>query len=519
MLVGLARPPTPGLSGPVGAKWAGADRWAGPAGMPRVRPLHHNPRRARHVPQPTCAHLVPQVDLVTSVCAQMGSVHQVGKKWYGQVYHPLQRTDAGNQLYKYTDRVDTYDEARKLCDALYQKIKAEINAEVQKRKDADKTLDGLAKAPDNFADAVPRQAYWHASGNNHYIPTRIVRKSSGKQGFAWVSGCVACPINACSTARPTGPGATATHCVTHGGTCPHGKYWTACRECKVSPSSALCSVCQHTGLDTKRRVSNGGNGLCPSCEAYQRQQAAENGSTPPPKGKSWEDVFLDALLPLVTDPDGNVIAYEMRDDKSNMFGSNKQRRKGECSTTSQRRPDILWLKRDRDGYIVAAVMVEVDEDSHRTRKSHCEAGKIDDTFDSILKLAQEEGKGRLNVARTGTVRTPFVTFLRVNPNACDAPGSKIPLATRVRAVALVVRRILNAPYESLHKLADEGHTLMPHVQCFYYHTKEGGKHLAYYDAHAHGAWHWRGNLCPRDADMEGEWETVDQLEAKRSSFA
>ena len=64
-------------------------------------------------------------------------------------------------------------------------------------------------------------------------------------------------------------------------------------------------------------------------------------------------------------------------------------------------------------------------------------------------------------------------------------------------------------------MADNGHTFMPHVQCFYYNTKEGGKHLDFYEAHTKGAWHWRGNLCLRDADMVGEWETVEELEASR----
>ena len=46
----------------------------------------------------------------------------------------------------------------------------------------------------------------------------------------------------------------------------------------------------------------------------------------------------------------------------------------------------------REGADIVA-MQEVDEDSHSDRDPACEAGKIDETFQAILKLAQEEVVG------------------------------------------------------------------------------------------------------------------------------
>ena len=55
--------------------------------------------------------------------------------------------------------------------------------------------------------------------------------------------------------------------------------------------------------------------------------------------------------------------------------------------------------------------------------------------------------------------------------------------------------VLNAPEEDLEVLASE--VPLPIVECLYYHSVEGGKHLEYFDARAAGAWVWNGNACPR----------------------
>jgi hypothetical protein len=180
-----------------------------------------------------------------------------------------------------------------------------------------------------------------------------------------------------------------------------------------------------------------------------------------------------------------------------MLGSNKRSRRGECSTEHQRRPDVLWLVRDAESRIAAAIMVEVDEDSHSDRKSDCEAGKVHDTFQSLLKLAQEEGKNRLaKTTRLGEVLTPQVLFIRFNPNACDAAGGPIRLDTRIQVLATRVCELLNTPAEVYQQRSMEGKCMKPYVELLYYHSKRGGKHLDFYEEHKQ-SFHLTPNACPR----------------------
>ena len=79
------------------------------------------------------------------------------------------------------------------------------------------------------------------------------------------------------------------------------------------------------------------------CESRLNTEADEAGSARPPPSQRWEDVVVDELVTLVTDEEGNVIQYEMRDNRSNMLGSKKKRTHDECDTDHQRRPDVLWL--------------------------------------------------------------------------------------------------------------------------------------------------------------------------------
>ena len=160
---------------------------------------------------------------------------------------------------------------------------------------------------------------------------------------------------------------------------------------------------------------------------------------------------------------------------------------------------MLWLVRDRDGRIVAAVMVEVDEHSHTDRTPACEGGKVCDTFSAICNLAQTEGKGRLAVARNGVVRMPYVLFLRVNPNACDAEGSNIGIKTRIRVVAKKVREFLRTPQKEFYRRADARETMLPHVECLYYHTREGAKNIALYRENHGKSLYFYGNTCPKSA--------------------
>jgi uncharacterized Zn finger protein (UPF0148 family) len=269
-----------------------------------------------------------------------------------------------------------------------------------------------------------------------------------------------------------------------------------------------CSSCS-APIEAKRYESKDGCGLCPMCENHAKQQAAAAGAPPPPPSKRWEDLFLDEMVTLVVDEQGHKITHEMRDDMSHMLGSNKRARRDECSTAHQRRPDILYLVRNKNARIIAAISVEVDEHSHNGRPLECETGKVDETFQSILKLAQEEGKSRLAHFRKGKIKTPYVLFLRVNPNACNAPGGTIRLKTRIAVTAAKVTEFLRTPHAEFARRASKGLCDAPHVACLYYHTVEGGASLAHFEKTAVSTWEhkgetktnraffYEGNSCPR----------------------
>jgi hypothetical protein len=422
-------------------------------------------------------------------------------KWYGHVYNPLKKTATGGAKVEVTPCFATKAEAIAARKELQAEIDAAYWSKCTALAAADPTTAGLPLGPEDPANAEPNKAYWRPNTKNGHVPFRAMRAKKGTKGFHWISACVKCAADAVVLAIADGKGGKATHCVPHGGGCAHGKPPSHCFTCQSAKGKdtrtlvMFCNRCASVPLNAKRREAKGGNGLCPGCEQGLKTEATEAGSAPPPKSKRWEDVFLDKLVTLVTDTEGNVITCEARDDFSNMLGSNKRRHKGECSTDHQRRPDIYWLVRDEESRIVAAVFVEVDEDSHSDRDPACEAGKIDETFQAILKLAQEEGKGRLAETRTGTIRTPFVAFLKVNPNACDAPNGPFSLDERIGVVAERVRRILNADPAYYHSFADMGKTVAPYVQCFFYHSKQGAKNLAYFAEKAKGAWFYAPNYC------------------------
>ena len=118
-----------------------------------------------------------------------------------------------------------------------------------------------------------------------------------------------------------------------------------------------------------------------------------------------------------------------------------------------------------------------------------------DTFQSILKLAQEEGKERLAETRRGEVLLPQVIFIRFNPNACDAAGGSIQLATRIQVLAARVRELLNTPPEVYRERSMRGECMKPHLEIMYYHSKQGGKHLDFYKENKE-AFHLTPNKCP-----------------------
>jgi hypothetical protein len=261
----------------------------------------------------------------------------------------------------------------------------------------------------------------------------------------------------------------------------------------ITQQAANCKTCGN-GLFAKRKITKGGNGLCSACEQQQIMEAVANGSTAPLKSQRWEDYVLEQLIPKVVDADTGVpFEFEMRDSMTHMLGSNTKRRRDECDTTKQRRPDILWLKRDPEhARIVAVLKVGIDEHSHAGYDPACESGKIDDQFQALQHLAAREGASH-GASSRHDARMVYCNFLKFNPNACDV-SPPIKLADRIDTLASACNRFLNTPADEFQKLSDVGEADIPHVQCFYYHSEQGRSILDHFDSHAPGAWDWRGNV-------------------------
>ena len=423
-------------------------------------------------------------------------------KWGGQANNQLEKTTSGGRKMEYTPSFVTKAEARAALKELKARIDKEYDEYVTKLAMEDPRAKDLPRGSEDIRYALPKTVYWmpnRLDGHKPMIVVRIAQKGT-KHGFHWITACQdpGCTNIACQS--HASKGGKREFCKAHGGMeCAHGHDWTRCMHCNGGQEGKkrtdMCSECNSVVIDAKRRLTKGGNGLCVNCE----QQKGEA------KSQRWEDFMLDGnektkgICTLVTDKEGRVITYEMRDDFKNMLGSNKRRRQGECDTDHQRRPDVLWVKRDEDGYICAAIMVEIDENSHGDRTTACEGGKIHDTFAAIVHHAQTEGKNRLGVVRKGKVHHPYVLFLRVNPSACDAKDGPFKTKTRIKVTAAAVSEFLQTPPEFFHEMAESDNTMLPHVQCLYYHSKEGGDNLEFYKAHDDKALHFRGNACPRAA--------------------
>ena len=382
--------------------------------------------------------------------------------------------------------------AKKALDAVRAKLLAKYDLDMATLAAADPLTKNLTRAPSDLLQAEKGVVYWNVTRKSEmrpaHTPYRVVRMGN-------TSYYPACETLGCATkVERSGKHGKDTHCLLHGGGCPHNKTWVLCRECNVNVTQVkrCCSVCG-IGIDGKRKVAKGGNGLCTACETHQRAEAADAGAAPPPASKRWEDVVLDALIPQVKDKDTGVpFAFEMRDSMTHMLGSSSKRRRGECDTTKQRRPDLLYVVREPErGRIVAALKVGVDEHSHEGYEPTCESGKIDDQFQALQTLAAKEGAAAGAVGRHDA-QMVFCLFVKFNPNACDVTPP-VKLEDRVARVASRCSNFMNTPASEFSRMSEEGEANVPHVQCFYYHSKQGAGVLEHIKDHAADNWVWYGN--------------------------
>lgn len=237
-----------------------------------------------------------------------GSVTESNGKFRGVVTNPLESTAASKSVRKHTPSVAPRVQAILDCAARQAKIDAEVEAHIQTLKKADRALDGLERAPDTndpILNETPKQAYWHASGKTKYVRHRVMRKKSSGKGFAWVQACVECPTDAVAIPVRNGKANDTRHlCLGCGGGCPHNKQPSMCGSCVKdnTKSSHNCSNCGNIYLSYKRKVKQGGPGLCAGCEpqlalppapssksSSKKQKAA-------PRVKQYEDKTVFALL-------------------------------------------------------------------------------------------------------------------------------------------------------------------------------------------------------------------------------
>ena len=356
-------------------------------------------------------------------------------------------------------------------------IEASLAAKLHAMAQALAHTRGLPLRPAKPADAEPHTAYYGEKGTGAkgeakvFGPQRYVRAANKCKpgGFVYTGCCHANLDSGAPCTTITCSKSDSVFCIAHGGAPKAGE----------GPLTHYCSVCRTTTVGAKRRVCN--NGMCVTCEAQRKAEAAANGAATPIKANErWETVVFKQLLPLITYADGTTpFPPDQRDERrGGGLGTSSTRKRGrECDTTTNRFPDCLWILRDERARAVLVVIVEVDEHSHGNRDPMCETGKIDDEFQSLQNKLAKEGAACGAVARHDAEMVPIVT-IRANPNAYDKKVVK--LADRVKAVAAVVRAYLHMDAET----RDALQTHAPIVHVMYYHTKEGSRNLARYAAWA-----------------------------------
>ena len=211
-----------------------------------------------------------------------GCVRQVPStgKWIGQCNDVSERQ--GKKAKKLSTKCfDTAEEAEAALATLVASTDAKKAAKLhEKAQQLDHTR-GLPLRPVNPADAEPRTAYYGAklykkrgAEVKEFVPERYARGSAGKGKFQMFACCRdgIGALKACT--KQVGKG-DRPYCDEHGGGLKVGE-----------ASSKRCSLCRSVYITLKRRRSQGGNGLCPSCdarvEAEKAAEAAAKAGQPPP---------------------------------------------------------------------------------------------------------------------------------------------------------------------------------------------------------------------------------------------
>ena len=205
-------------------------------------------------------------------------------------------------------------------------------------------------------------------------------------------------------------------CKTCGGTayCPHGKQRQVCNECKGKQlcchgrqkqtctecpikgkiPSLICKGCMSKMLSGKRIAL----GLCATCEKQRPERTEVTFGKMIIDEVGFEPNSKDKPIPFTND----------------------------CKGFDRRRPDLLWVV---PGSV--AVIVEIDEHSHKDYEPSCEVRKI-----SEQNLLVQQLQGCENI--------PVFT-IRVNPDTFDK--KRIQKITRAKTVARKVKDLLDGTYD------------------------------------------------------------------------
>ena len=390
-------------------------------------------------------------------------------KWEGHVHDRSVRVDKKSRQIN----VGYFDDERACADAVAAK-QAEVDAVNAEKlhamaQELPHTRE-LPLRPANAADADPDTAYYGEKGRGAkgepkvFGPTRFVRVNakSRPSGFDFLPCCIA----TLDSGAPCTNIAThdRKHCNRHGGGFRVGE----------ARGKAFCTHCKTMALWPRRQPPHG-NGLCPTCEDHLKAEADANGHKGPVKSQRWETVVLNKLLPMVTYADGTPFPPDQQDERKGggLGTSSAQKRRRECDTTTNRFPDCIWVLRDENGRAMLAVSLENDEHSHFDRDPDCETGKVDDTFQSVQEKFKHEGAPTGSAGRVDGNMVPVVVC-RFNPNAYDK--AVVKLDDRIGVLGKLINGYTHLDAEGTAKLQ----THAPILHVLYYHTKDGGKHLAHY---------------------------------------
>ena len=127
----------------------------------------------------------PHVSNVNGVC-----YHKRNNEWRVNLHDRL-ASSRNEKPDCFQATFSTREEAEQACVRKRTKLDLAFDLEIYNRWKADASLQGLARAPADFAKADPKTAYWHAYQRSRYVPYRVV-----KSGKTYRAACVECdPTN------------------------------------------------------------------------------------------------------------------------------------------------------------------------------------------------------------------------------------------------------------------------------------------------------------------------------------